>query len=698
MLNQLGTIPLSTDILTKANIGLWAFELDEGSAPRMYADEAMLGLIGLEHQIAPEDTYHAWYDNIDDDCYDLVTDAVEKMTNGEHAEVQYPWHHPAGYTMIVRCGGVRNFDYTKGVRIEGTHQNVTEILHFDEAERKRAEALKIELTKSKLRADALAFVADNEPDINKFMGFFGKRILEISGCDQIIYRGMDGHRIVINAPGIEDIPQDICSACPFSSFDCDAYGDDGIVLMNDCAKGFRGVHTHPDCPAKSSLMQRIYSGGELAGLLTIHYLTDYHEFTEDGVDIMMTGALYFGLLIARINGRIAERARIKAEASNTAKTAFLFNMSHDIRTPMNAILGYTDIALRHKNDSARVIDSLKKIRQSGSHLLDLINDILEMSRIESGKMVLAEDPLDLQQLIDGVVEMGRSLAIPKSIEFTTTAHDLANTYVYADQLHINEILINLISNAMKYTPEGGRVAFDVCQRDVPEGGITHYCFTVADTGMGMSEEFQKRLFEEFSREDNATIAAIEGAGLGLSIVKRIIDLAGGTIEVQSELGKGSTFTVVLPLRVMSDDEIQQFVTAQEDAEDVIEVADGLSGKRVLLVEDNEKNREIATEILEDAGLVVTCAEDGLVAVNCARDVGVGAFDFILMDIQMPVMNGYEATQQIRALPGGADVPIIALSANAFEEDRQRSLDAGMNDHVAKPIDIAALLDVLKSFA
>ena len=529
----LGAIPLSSDVLIKANIGLWSFELDEGCEPRMYADEAMLKLIGLDHQVSPEETYHAWYDNIDDASYDLVADAVAKMTSGEHAEVQYPWHNPNGETWIVRCGGVRNFEYKKGIRIEGTHQNVTELLHYDEEERKREERRR-----------------------------------------------------------------------------------------------------------------------------------------ED------------------------ELARVRAEASSKAKTEFLFNMSHDIRTPMNAILGYTDIAMNHIGEPDKVNDSLKKIRLSGGHLLNLINDILEMSRIEAGKMEIVSAPVNVYESSEGVITMSRSLAATKSIAFNVETVDFKNPYIYSDELHVNQVLINLISNAIKYTNPGGTVEYKVEQVGDPVEGTVIYRMTVKDNGIGMSEDFQKHLFESFSREQSATVSKQEGAGLGLAIVKKIVDMIGGTITVQSKLGVGSTFTVELPFKVMDEKAIEEFEASRK--KDTVSFDDySFDGKKVLLVEDNEMNREIATEILEEVGLVTDTAEDGAIAVKTVAEKGTGYYDFILMDIQMPVMDGYEATAEIRKLPDGHEVPIVALSANAFKEDIERSLAAGMNAHVSKPIDIKELFDTLK---
>ena len=693
---KLGTIALDHNILTKAKIGLWAFELDEGSEPRMYVDEAMLALIGLDHQISPEETYHAWYDNIDNSSYDLVADAVNKMTLGEHAEVQYPWHHPNGEVWIVRCGGVRNPEYTKGIRIEGTHQNVTELIHFDEEERARAKKLESDLSFEKLRTKALSFVADREPNMDEALEFFGERILELIKCDQVIFRKINGERILFSAPGISDLPQEICSGCPITDLKNAAYNDKDIICINDCNEDYRGSTIHPDCPVKSSYMQKIYSRGELTGLFSIHYINKQHTFSENELEILKMVGVFLGLMIGRVKEKQEEIARIEAESSNKAKTEFLFNMSHDIRTPMNAIIGYTDIAINHLDEQQRVRDSLEKIKLSSSHLLNLINDILEMSRIEAGKMKIESAPLNIHKAIKSVATMSRSLAETKSIAFNVHVDDIKNSYVYSDELHVNQVIINIISNAIKYTDVGGSVDFGIKQISDPVDNIARYQIIVKDTGIGMSKEFQTHLFESFSREQNTTVSKQEGAGLGLAIVKKIVDLMGGTIAVQSKLGKGSTFIVELPFNIMNEEAIKEYEESRKK-DNVVTAGASFNGQKVLLVEDNELNREIATEILTEAGLVVEIAQDGAIAVKKVSKKGVGYYDFILMDIQMPVMNGYEATAKIRQLPDGNKIPIIALSANAFKEDIERSLAAGMNAHAVKPIDIKVLFETIKHF-
>lgn len=392
-----------------------------------------------------------------------------------------------------------------------------------------------------------------------------------------------------------------------------------------------------------------------------------------------------------------QNAKYAAEAANRAKTSFLFNMSHDIRTPMNAILGYTDVAIKHRDDQSRVDDSLEKIKTAGGHLLKLINDILEMSRIESDKLEITDEPSDIRKLVEGVGTMSGSLAIQKSIEFTTEIGDIANPYVFIDELHTNEVLINLTSNAIKYTPMGGKVLFKVNQISPVKDGKTVFRFDIEDDGIGMSEEFQQHLFEAFSREKTSTVSKQQGAGLGLSIVKRIVDLSGGTIAVKSKQNEGSTFTVEIPVRVMDEEAIRKY---EEDNKpiDINSKEFSRENKKVLLAEDNEMNREIAIEILKEAGLIVDAVEDGEFAVNAIKEKGTDYYDFVLMDIQMPVMDGYEATKAIRALSGGNEVIIIALSANAFEEDIKKSSSVGMDAHVAKPVDVNKLFETMKSLA
>lgn len=383
-----------------------------------------------------------------------------------------------------------------------------------------------------------------------------------------------------------------------------------------------------------------------------------------------------------------EVALEKAQQSDIAKTTFLFNMSHDIRTPLNAILGFSHIIENHVNDPDKITDSINKIKLSSTQLLNLINDVLEMSRIESGKMEITPQPTSLNELLNGVNTVLKCLAIDKSIDYVVSVDNIQNCFVNVDASKLTSVIINLVSNAIKYTLMGGKVYFTAEQISTEEGTAT-YRFTIKDTGIGMSHEFMEHMFEQFSRARTTTVSKIQGTGLGLAITKRIIDAFGGTIEVSSEENVGSTFVVTIPMQT-----IEPFASTEEEIEEINNTV-SLDGLKVLVVDDNEMNREIAIYILESEGMIVEAAEDGENAIKRIQERGMDYFDIVFMDIQMPVMNGYEAAQKIRELPDGDKLLIIALSANAFKEDKQKSIESGMDDHIAKPINLKELLLTLK---
>ena len=1062
MNHKLGAIPLSADILTKANIGLWAFELDEGLPPRMYVDEAMLGLIGLTEQISPEETYHAWYDHIDADSYGLVAESVEKMTAGEHAEVQYPWHHPNGQTWVVRCGGVRNFEYTRGVRIEGTHQNVTDVIHFQEDKLKQAEELqklvqsfaegydivdlihfaagtvsivkspenitesevdmdafhnsmayylnnfvfagdrgfmKAELDAEHIRqraaaegayvveyrtltgenirwnemsvvpmgaeAAALGFVSKNReillkrlqeneereyyalfsvdldaelltvikssglypmgapgtskpftPVMEKFAGvqqgetrdFFlrlsdtehVKSILKTEDKRTFAYKSfLDGNRgkwvevvatvvarhadgaastFTLGFSGMDSLGTDrqelktelekalgtaqnalqrnetlheIAKSGPWSFIldtnDCivstnyseellklinqelsdDVYAWTDIVHPEDkemAVAAFNSTLADKDC---STPYDVIYRMRDRHGM--------YHWFHSAGRKIRYADGTgeFFGMHIditeqvqqmEKQQRRLTE-ALSMAESANRAKTTFLNNMSHDIRTPMNAIIGYTGLAASHIDNKQQVQDYLSKITQSSGHLLSLINDVLDMSRIESGKMNLDEKPENLPEIIHTLRDIVQADIHAKQHDFFIDTVNVNDDDIICDKLRLNQVLLNILSNSIKYTATGGTISMRITEKTAKPNGYASFEFCIKDNGMGMDEEFVKKIFDPFTRVKSSTVSGIQGTGLGMAITKNIIDMMGGTIVIESELGKGTETVVsfdfklqkhhkeatVIPqlqgLRglVVDDDtntclsvsamlndigmryewctsgreaviraeaayrigdlfkvyivdwlmpdmngvetirrirkvignDVPIIILTSYDWSDIEEEAReagvtafvnkplfpsdlhrvlsrllGLeeneaesrsavydfSGKKILLVEDNELNREIAQEILEENGFIVDTAEDGTVAVEKMKRAKPDEYDLILMDIQMPTMDGYEATKQIRTLETGiSGIPIIAMTANAFEEDRKAALEAGMNEHIAKPIDVGKLKAMLARF-
>ena len=385
---------------------------------------------------------------------------------------------------------------------------------------------------------------------------------------------------------------------------------------------------------------------------------------------------------------IATEALQTAENANKAKTDFLSNMSHDIRTPMNAIVGFTDIAMKRKPDK-EVENCLKKIRQSSEYLMTLINDVLDISRIESGKLEYKPVPVDLRDMINTVLSIARGYTENRDLNFYVSREELKTPYVMADELRIREVLLNIISNAVKFTKDGGTISFaaENCPGNEEHHMIVRY--RISDTGIGMSEEFQARIFDEFSQENGGARTSYKGTGLGMAIAKQYVDLMGGKIEVSSKKGIGSTFTVEIPLLIAEQILIEKEETLRKDMD--------LHGLHVLLAEDNDLNAEIAVALLEEQGMIVTRTVDGKSALAQFCNTAPGTFDLILMDIMMPEMNGYETTTAIRNLPDrpdGKKIPIIAMTANAFAEDVQAALNAGMDDHVAKPVDMSILISVI----
>jgi len=388
---------------------------------------------------------------------------------------------------------------------------------------------------------------------------------------------------------------------------------------------------------------------------------------------------------ARMTRKIQE-AYDKAERANSSKTVFLSNMSHDIRTPMNAIIGFTNLMKKHLDQPDVLMDYIGKIGKSSDYLLGIINNVLDIARIDSGKATLDLDCFDLTDKSE-TIPMFDAMIAEKRISFSTS-QDIRHRFVLMDKVKVHQVVINLLSNAIKYTPEGGTVSLRMYEEPSEREGFLKMVCVIKDNGIGMSKEFQKHIFDNFSRERNTTDSKVVGSGLGMSIVKKLVDLMGGTIEVQSELGKGTT--VFEHAIVDNPEEYKKIVRSNPSDVDLVR------GKRLLLAEDNELNAEIATSVLEEAGIAVEYASDGVECVKMLSESAPGYYDAILMDIQMPNLNGYEATMRIRQLGDAAkaSVPIVAMTANAFDEDRKMALAAGMNQHLPKPIDMDRLIAVL----
>ncbi len=427
------------------------------------------------------------------------------------------------------------------------------------------------------------------------------------------------------------------------------------------------------------------------------YVTLTYIPVEVKKNVVQKGVIFFRNITAEKSKEIEANRKLtkalnEARNANNAKTTFLFNMSHDIRTPMNAVTGFTAMAKKHIDKPEMVRKYLDKIDIAGRQLLSLVNQVLEMSRIESGKIILSEHKCDLEKLIMALSTTYGSHAESKGLTFVATIANVEHKFVYTDSDRVNQIAANIIGNAIKYTNENGSITCTFNEYPCDREGYSNYALTVEDTGIGMSPEFQKHIFDEFARERTSTISQIQGTGLGMTIVKKLTDIMGGSIEIESEQNKGTKITVNLPMRWCN--EYKSPIIEQKKS-----TAISLKGMKILLVDDNEMNREIAVELLTEKGILVDTANDGDVAVQKIKSASPNEYELVLMDVQMPRMNGYEATREIRGLPDPkkSSIPIVAMTANAFEEDRKNALAAGMDGHLAKPIDDQKLVQTLMEF-
>lgn len=395
-----------------------------------------------------------------------------------------------------------------------------------------------------------------------------------------------------------------------------------------------------------------------------------------------------------MQNKALQAARDAAQSASMAKSAFLFNMSHDIRTPMNAVLGFADKIEKYSDDPGKVREAVAKLKNSGTILLNIINEILELSRIESGKIEIEPVPCDVRYGISQLKDAVHPLIERKLLSFATEVN-VRDFFVRMDVARVNKIVFNILSNAIKYTPAGGKIWYRLDQvGNLPNGNVL-YKWTIRDNGIGMDSAFVTHAFERFSREHSSTVSGIEGTGLGLAVCRELVEKMGGAININSERGKGTVVAFSLPLETCKESDFPKPVEEEEVHEDTVV----LEGRKVLLVDDNEMNREIAMDMLTDNGVIVDTAENGFIAVEKVAASKPGDFDMVLMDIQMPVMDGYEATRRIRALPNKAlaGIPIVAMTANAFDEDRKASSAAGMNAHLAKPVGADVLCKVLSEF-
>ncbi len=435
-----------------------------------------------------------------------------------------------------------------------------------------------------------------------------------------------------------------------------------------------------------------YQGLDILGCIPKAGL--YRQPTDWSIVAVVLGVLALlvlldGAHIMGINRRLRAAAKLAEQASD-AKTQFLSSMSHDIRTPLNAVLGMTELAKAHGDDPAYVQRCLQRITVSGKHLLTLINDVLEISKIESGKTVLNPEPFVLEELVTSMEDIVRAQAEVRGVAFTLKVHDIAQPYLVGDKLRLSQIYLNLLTNAVKYTQPGGRVQLEVSEHAALDGSVELTC-VIADTGMGMSEEFQRTMYDSFARAQDSRIDKIQGTGLGLAIAKRLLELMDGTIRCQSALGEGTVFTVKVPLKAAAPEE-----ALEEARPGAAAGTAALEGLQVLVAEDNDLNWEIIAAMLEGYGVRCTRAADGRACVDMLEAAAPGTYDMVLMDIQMPRLNGRDATRLLRSSPRAdlRSIPIAAMTADAFAEDVHACLEAGMDAHLAKPVDIQKVLAVM----
>ena len=640
------------EILRASQMGMWCVEMEEGKPPRFYADEVMDELLGIDRDITPEERFVFHRLRIHPEDMQLFQEYSDKLTEAR-TEIVYRYIHPVSGERFVRCGGARDTSVTEYVAVTGIHQDISETVRIEkekEAERRLAE-LNDSLRKEKLRQD-----------------IYYKELLDIENCGVLAYT-MPGHKVIhMNAEALR------------------MYGIESVeAAQRELGPLLRQVY-YPDSDVLNQL-KKLRNEDDMVDYECIigkGKANECHALAKTKVVHIPTGERAVLTTFVDVSDMVMlKNALHRAEEGSRAKSSFLFAMSHDLRTPMNAIIGYAELMEAHWGEKEVTTNYLQKLKGASQFLLALIGNVLEIARIESGKETLNEAPWNLMML-EETLDILLDREISRKQLTVNRNVNIRHANVYCDALKIREIIMNLLSNAVKYTSEGGKIVLDIEEKPSALDGFMTLQIRVSDNGIGISKEYVPYIFDAFTRERSSSESGIIGTGLGLRIVKSFVDLMNGDISVKSEPGKGTCFTVEISCRKIPEEELQQQM--EEQPENV-----SLAGRRLLLAEDNGLNAEIAMTILQDADAEVELAADGKIAVDKLQDVPAGYYDAILMDIQMPNMNGYEATKAIRKLTDErAKIPIIAMTANAFEEDRQAALAAGMDDYVAKPVEISEL--------
>ena len=642
-------------ILRGAQIGIWTLEMDGVKAPRLHPNPTMCTLLGVSQEMSPEEVYQFWYHRLPPKYVTPVLDYIQKVIHESYSEITYPWNHPLLGQIWIRCGGILYPDYQgNGICIRGYHQDVTRNI---ENERKYQN-----LTAATSQIYHAIYHIDLIQD----------RIEKLAGANQ----NYTPTGVVTSATAqLNDILEKLVAP---SHHEIMQYFFD-LTTVNDRLHGKLFISREYPSPQgiwrrATFIVQNRDTDDDVTEILYVTQIIDDYKQKE---------LAYQQELVKAVES---------ANQANTAKTDFLNRMSHDIRTPLNGILGMLDIAQKNETNPKALLECHEKMRTAAFHLKALVNDVLDMQRMETDRFFLEQIPFDIREILDNCWSMLEAQASRLDITLKKIKPgSLKYPYLIGSPLHIRQIFMNLLSNAIKYNKPGGSISVHAkIIRQVHQNVI--YKFIISDTGIGISPEFQKHIFEPFAQEDTGARTIYKGTGLGMAIVHRLVQEMGGTIQLKSEKNVGSTFTLILPFTI---DEHQPSASA----ETATDTPPDLTDLHILVVEDNELNLEIAVFSLEAAGLNVSTAINGLEAVRLFEKSKPYEYDIILMDIMMPVMNGLDAAKAIRGLsrPDATTVPIIALSANAFAEDIQKSKNAGINEHLAKPLEMDKVLKVIASY-
>ena len=655
-------------IMTGAGFGIWSVENIEGHPLWMRANAKMAELLGIcdVSVMSPEEMYDFWFNRIKPEAKESVMASIDRMKSGKVEEVTYLWEHPAIGDRYMRFTGSGKAVDGKGYVLNGYCSDVTGLVNKEKEQQKAMARMGAEIQRA---YEIVKFVSRSCTSIYRINMQDG-RLMHVSTVNEKV------HNVLGNEGDARERFLEFCEKLVKPEWREEMLAFTNLDWVREQLKTQSIIKHAFECSACGWVIGSFVAGkrGDDGYCTEVVWTTvDVNE--QKKKELSQLNAL-----------EDAKRAAVEA---NRAKSSFLLNMSHDIRTPMNAIIGFTGLLEKHQEEPERRQDYLNKLKESSALLLGLINNVLEMSRIEKGHLDLDIQACGVEQMYDMFCSVFLDMMIQKGITFCHSM-DVEHEFLFCDPIKVRDVVLNLLSNAYKYTPSGGKVELYIREVPCEEEGFAIIETVVKDNGLGMSAEFIPHMFEEFSREHNTTDVKVEGTGLGMPIVKNLLDLMGGTIEVESELGKGTTFKVYIKHRIAKKSDV-----INVDMPDVSDV--DFRGRRILLAEDNDLNAEITMEVLKDIDLVVERAEDGQRCVEMIDAAPAGYYDLILMDIQMPRMNGYEATRIIRQMKDKekANITILAMTANAFEEDKREAIESGMNAHLSKPIEVEKLIKTLK---